>query len=78
MTYVGERGPELFTPGGPGTVLRITDDTTREELAEALIHLCAEAKAISRRGVVGTCSDDYRRRHEQINAVLGDWLDAAN
>lgn len=53
-------------------VIRITDDTTREELAETLALLNADAKAISRRGYVGTASAEYAAKHRQINGVLGD------
>lgn len=54
------------------SILRITDETTRDELAEALAHLCAEAKAMSRRGYVGTQCEEYAHWHQRINAVLTD------
>ena len=54
-------------------VVRITDDTTRADLADTLAILNAEAKDMSRRGKVGTLSADYARQHERINAVLEDY-----
>lgn len=51
-------------------------DTTREMLAETLALLNADAKAISRRGYVGTASAEYGVKHGQIDAVLSDLLAA--
>lgn len=56
------------------TIVRITDATTQAELAETLAQLCADAKQVSRRGKVGTLSEDYRIKHERINAVLTEYL----
>lgn len=56
------------------STLVVTDDTTREELLEALTNLCAGAKAMSRRGYIGTRSAEYARQHERIDAVLSDLL----
>ena len=55
------------------TIERITDDTPRASLAATLLRLNAEAKVLSRRGKVGTLSEDYGRQHERINAVLEDY-----
>jgi hypothetical protein len=57
-------------------IVKITDETTRADLADTLAILNAEAMRISRRGKVGTLSDDYRLRHEYINSVLSDWEQA--
>lgn len=54
-------------------IVRITDDTTRPDLAETLALLNAEAKAISRRGKAAMLGEEYRLRHEYINSVLEDW-----
>jgi hypothetical protein len=54
----------------------VTEDTTREDLVQALAFLCVEAKAMSRRGLIGTLSPEYARRHEQINAALDELLPA--
>ena len=51
----------------------ITDDTTRAELAETLALLCADAKALSRRGKIGTLTPEYARCHERLDAVLEDY-----
>lgn len=59
-----------------GRIVRIDDDTTRSDLAETLAILNAEAMRMSRRGKVGTLSEDYRRQHERIDAVLSDYLAA--
>jgi len=55
------------------TIVRITDDTTQTDLAVTLELLCGEAKALSRMGIKGTRSPEYKAWHERINAVLGDW-----
>lgn len=54
-------------------IIRVTDETTAEELAETLALLNAEAKALSRRGYIGTRSAEYKAWHGRIDAVLGDW-----
>lgn len=55
------------------TIVVVTDDTTRAELAETIRLLNLDAKALSRRGKCGTLSEDYALRHRRIDAVLGDW-----
>lgn len=54
-------------------IVRITDDTTRPDLAETLALLNAEAKAISRRGKAAMLGPEYKAWHERINAVLCDY-----
>lgn len=54
-------------------VVVVTDDTTLDQLAETLALLNAEAKAFSRRGRCGTDTDEYRRWHERLDAVLTDY-----
>jgi hypothetical protein len=54
-------------------VVRVTDETTRADLAVTLELLNAEAKRISRRGRVGTLSEAYTVQHRRIDAVLADW-----
>lgn len=56
------------------TIVVVTDDTTRAELAETLALLNADAKVLSRRGKCGTLTEDYALRHRRIDAVLGDLL----
>jgi len=58
------------------TTVRITDDTTRDDLAETLALLNAEAKALSRKGHTGTRCSEYAAWHGRINAVLSGWLAA--
>ena len=55
-------------------IVRITEETTREELAETLAHLVEGAKAIGRRGYCGIRSAEYARQHARIDAVLADLL----
>lgn len=55
------------------TIVLITDGTTRDELAETLALLNAEAKALSRRGFTATRGEKYAMWHEYINSVLDDW-----
>ena len=57
-------------------IVVVTEDTTRAELAETLALLNTDAKAMSRRGKVGTLHPDYARQHERIDAVLEDWMRA--
>lgn len=58
------------------TIVRVTDDTTRAELAETLALLNAEAKALTRRGHTGTRSAEYAAWHERIDALLEEWQQA--
>lgn len=56
------------------TTLRITDETTRaDERAEtltALHNVNTRAKTIRRRGLIGIRSDEYKRRHADIDRLL--------
>lgn len=54
-------------------IVRVTDETTKAELAITLEILNADAKRMSRRGKVGTLSDEYKIQHARINAVVTDW-----
>lgn len=54
-------------------IVRVTEDTTKAELAETLALLNGEAMRISRRGEVGIRSKAYTIQHERINAVFEDW-----
>jgi hypothetical protein len=53
-------------------VIRVTDDTTWDELASALANVCARAKRVPR--VVGSekLPTEWDTRHEQIDALLTD------
>lgn len=62
-----------MTATKPERPVVVTDSTTRRQLAETLAWLNADAKAMRRRGYVGTASADYNRQHARINAVLDDW-----
>lgn len=55
------------------TLLRVTDDTTRDELVTALALLCADAKRSSRRGYIGTHNNaEYVRLHERMDALVDE------
>jgi hypothetical protein len=56
------------------TVVRVTDEDSREDLAETLAHLNTAAKAMSRRGKCGTLSAAYAVQHGRIDAVLTELL----
>ena len=58
------------------SIVTIEADTTRADLAVTLDILNCEAKAMRRRGYVGTASTDYAVTHDRINAVLEDYWDA--
>ena len=49
-------------------MLTVTDE--RAELLDLLAEFNNDAKAIARRGLVGTLSADYRRAHDAINDTL--------
>ena len=51
-------------------IIRVSDDTPRESLTEALGYLNDTAKSIRRKGYVGTASDAYARQHARIDALL--------
>lgn len=54
------------------TVIRVTDESTRADLIEALGHLNATAKDMRRKGYTGTASDAYTRQHARIDALLSE------
>ncbi len=54
------------------SLIVVTDDTTRSELAETLALLNTDAKELSRRGYIGTHGAEYERVHLIINEVLTD------
>ncbi len=62
------------------TIIRVTDDTTRAELEEALTNLANHARR--QVYVIEKFTDDrptaWTVAHRQINAVLGDWLSAGS
>ncbi len=55
------------------SVIVVTDDTTRSELAETLALLNTDAKALRRRGYVGVAGAEYAKVHSIINSVLDDY-----
>lgn len=69
-----ERATDAPSPAPVAPCVVITEDTTRADLAETLALLNVAAKAMSRRGKVGTMSDAYRVQHGRIDAVLEDLL----
>jgi hypothetical protein len=55
------------------SITRITDQTTRPELEKTIALLNEVAKDLSRRGKVGTLTDEYATMHGRIDAVLRTW-----
>lgn len=57
---------------------RVTDDTTRDEIAGLLADVCREAKRCPRIVERFTTDKptDWSEHHELIDALLGDWLAA--
>lgn len=54
-------------------LIRVTDETTRAELLEAIALLCAEAETMSRRGIAFVRGDaEYEQRHAQIDALCAE------
>lgn len=58
-------------------LLRVTDSTTRTELAKLIVKANAEAKVISRRGKSAMLRPEYARVHARINALVTDWQRAS-
>lgn len=54
-------------------VIRVTDQTTRADLEDTISKLNAVAKELSRRGKVGTLTQEYATAHGRIDAVLLTW-----
>lgn len=54
--------------------IRVTDETTRDELASALANVCARARRIPH--VVGseTLPSEWDRRHETLNQLLTEYF----
>lgn len=50
------------------------DQTTREHLAGTIRLLNEAAKQLSRRGKIGTLTDEYRILHGRIDAVVQTYL----
>lgn len=57
-------------------VVRVTDESTRADIEEALSYLNQGAKVLSRKGYTGIASEAYTVQHARINAVLDDWCAA--
>jgi hypothetical protein len=55
-------------------LLRVTDETTRDELASALANVCARARRIPH--VVGseTLPSEWDRRHATLNELLTEYF----
>ena len=55
------------------TSIRVTDESTREEVAEAMTYINDAAKTTPR--LIGTSQQPtlWDRRHELLNAMLTDW-----
>ena len=53
--------------------IRVTDESTRDEVAEAMTYVNGCAKESPR--VIGTLEEPtlWDRRHELLNAMLTDW-----
>lgn len=62
----------------PPRLLRVTDDTTCDELAEALGHLCRFAKR--QQCIVGTLEHPtpWDLAHRKLDGPLDDWLAKAH
>lgn len=58
-------------------IIRVTDDTTRDDLVLALGYLNDTAKSIRRKGYTGTASEAYARQHARINAILDELVPGA-
>lgn len=58
-------------------IIRVTDDTTRDQIAEACGHVCASAKRLPR--VVGTaeCPTLWDRLHAKLDVLLDEWQASA-
>ena len=57
-------------------VVVVTDESTREDIAEAIGWTNGTAKNIRRKGFTGTASAEYARIHGIIDNLLTDWQNA--
>ncbi|WP_163168094.1 hypothetical protein [Arthrobacter sp. Alg241-R88] len=62
--------PNSVTEAAMTTTVDPVETVTRDELLTALHNMNATAKAISRRGHVGLQSDEYKRRHADLDILL--------
>lgn len=60
----------------PVRPVRITDETTADEIAVTLELLNEGAKRISRCGKIAMLRPEYAAQHARLNAVLDDYCDA--
>lgn len=47
----------------------VDDQTTRDEIMEAIALLCADAKKVSRCGAAAMLAPEYARTHRRIDAL---------
>ena len=60
------------------TIVTVTAETTRADLARTLGIKNAEAMKLRRRGYVGTRSAEYDVLHDILNALLSDYEEVAS
>lgn len=60
------------SPGDGVDIIVVSDDSTRQDIIEALGYLNDTAKMLRRQGYIGTAGTSYARQHERINALLDD------
>ena len=58
-------------------IIRVSDESTRADLIEALGFLNAGAKDMRRKGYAGTASAAYARQHARIDAILDELVPGA-
>lgn len=66
----------MTAPAPERPVVRVTDSTTKAEIAETLRLLNDGAKRLHRRGHVGIASEAYACQHRRLNSVLDYWEQA--
>lgn len=55
------------------TFVHPTPDSTRDDLAATMAHLCDQAKELRRRGYAGTASQRYADLHANIDVLLSTY-----
>ena len=70
MAIRGERGPELFTPRG-GTLVRVTDRSTRADIAEAIAALMRKRARLPVHYI-----DQRREIMDEVDGLVERWLEA--
>ena len=71
MAIRGERGPELFTLPSAGVLIRVTERSTRADIAEAIAALMRKRARLPVHYI-----DQRREIMDEVDGLVERWLEA--